>query len=491
MSDEGVDCLLKVLNADYISSEGMIALVSIIVMLLIPIAVLTFNKRQEGFPIDNRIVFNEIFMHKYFIALITPISITFLFPQIKLITAILTIILAIISMKVLTNTFKWLIDDKKGLEYFKQEARIEYLRKLRSNKEILSTWSAILSSDNVFSKTGLLEVYLDSERYVKNDDNCWSKDLFWRLLKDNYSKIQYDDIETYKRLVDKTLDYYLKRKIWQEKDGCNIDEMPPEALRQVSQVVLKDAVTSDNGTVKSYLYFDIVNDYLESLNDVQKELFLSIYLDDLFNCFIKNNIDYREKWHGKFFEKIEINNLNIDKPLSSSVFNSYYRNVISRYICRSDNPPDEIARSIDYLTQHVFKEIDPITWFRVISFIVWPYSYDEDLGKNAKNRIISWCQRSRNYGVFGRFDCSVFSTPQVDKKNKQKMIQEKVEADIKKEMEATYKLIVYIFKLSKKEYELYLETIIKLEKQYDNSSLEFERLESLKTIVERLIKLLK
>ena len=482
-------CFMETLESEWISQEGIIALMSIIVMLLIPIAVLTLNSKQNTFPIDNRIVFKEVFMYKYFIALIIPISISFLFPQIRLLSAIATIVLAIISMRVLYNTFKWLIDDKNGVEVSRQNARIDYLKSLRDESEIINTWSTIMNSNNQFNQTGLMDVFLDSSDYVNNTNKGWNKDIYWGLLRDNYQKFEYDDMKTYKKLIEKTLVYYSERDLCLEEKSVdrNMYKRPSETLRQISQLLLKEALASDASSIKAYLYFDTVERYVKSLSDKRQNLFMNAYLDDFIDGFIKNDVDYRDKWDGAFFDRVTIDSLNMHKHSSDTIMDSYYRNIIIKYVCRNENPSDDIGRRIDLLTQYVFKEVDPILWFQIITFIMWPHPYDEKAEKDARNRIINWCERNRNYGVFGRFDCSIISTPKSDKELRQITLKKEFAKKAKTEQEATLKLLIHFLGLSKFNCGLYIDVIKKLEKEFDKDKLKVEKLKRLRLILEKLI----
>ena len=483
---EFVNNLLRILEANCVSQEGLIGLLSIIVTLLIPISILTINTKQESFPLDNRIVFKKIFMYKNFIALIIPISFFLLFPKIKLIAFVLVMMLAILSIKVLVLTFNWLVGDKNGKELFKQKTRIEYLSEIKDEKEILNTWTTILQSENKFDNNGLLAIYLNHSKYMKNTKENWNEDSYWRLLRDNYNKIESNDIKDYKDLINKSLTYYSRIISYMDDKEHSVYERPPEALHQIAQIILEKTITSEPNSIEAYIYFDTVEKFIKSLSRKNQNAFLDIYLIDCFRSFVENDINFRDIWHGNFFNRIIIKDSNLDTKTSQVVMDSYYRSIIIKYVCRSTNPPDDIAKRIDYITQYIFKEINPITWFRIITFIMWPHPYNEDPKKDRENRIINWCKRDRNYGVFGRLDCSIFSIPETDKKTQQKILQEKITNDTKKEQVATYKTIVKFLNLSNFDCEPYLTIILKLKEKCKGNQLISERLNTLQLILGQL-----
>lgn len=486
---ELVDALLNVSEAKWASEAGIIALLATIVAVLIPVAILLIDPKQDKFPLDRSIIFRKIFLYKNFTALIIPVAITYVFPQIRLLSLIATIYLGIIGVMVLSKIFKWLSskDDEFGGETFKQKERIEYLRGLENESEILDAWSVILNSNyETINQHGLLDVFIDNSERIKNNGDNWNKEQFWGLLRNNFEKVRDDNIQTYRRLIRTTLSYYFNRDEWlkENKEKREINKRPPEALRQISQKLMNHAATCSTNSIEAYVYFDEVEEYLKTKDTTQIDVFMSAYMDDFFNCFIENDVDMREKWAGDFFKRITIIESNINKR--GAVLESYYRSILVRYVGRIDNPPNEIGNRLSNITERIFTEIDPIIWFRVITFIMWPYEYNEDEVKDAENKIRNWCNRSRNYGIFGRLDCSIFSIDDNGPEPREKQVKKHIEIEAKNQSDATYRILVRIFNFKNIDFSLYKRVIAKLEKQKDNDGIFNEKLDTIKKTFSRL-----
>lgn len=484
MMQESIDAILYVLEAKWASEAGIIALLTTIVAILIPVAILLIDPKQDKFPLDRSIVFRKIFLYKDFTALIIPVAISYVFPQIRLLSLLATIYLAILGMKVLSKIFKWLSskDDKFGDETFKQKERIGYLRSLKNESAILDAWSVILNSNyETINQHGLLDVFIDNSKQIKNVQNDWNKEQFWGLLRNNFEKVKDDNIQTYRRLIRTTISYYFSRDEWlkEAKEKREIRKRPPEALRQISQKLMNRAITSPTNSIEAYVYFDEVEKCLKTKDDVQIGVFMNAYMDDVIDCFLKSGTDdLREKWSGDFFKRITITESNLDKQ--GVVLESYYRSILVRYVGRIDNPSNDIGNRLSSITERIFTEIDPIIWFRVITFIMWPYEYDENKVKDAENKIRNWCNRSRNYGVFGRLDCSIFSIDDNKPESREEQVKEHIKAEAKNQSDATYKILVKVFNFKSLDFSLYKKAIAKLEKQGTNDDIFNEKLDIIK-----------
>ena len=484
-----IDAARCVLEAKWASEAGIIALLATIVALLIPVAILLIDPKQDKFPLDRSIVFRKIFLYKNFTALIIPIAISYVFPQIRLLSLVATIYLAILGIIVLSKIFKWLSsqDDKFGTETYKQKERIEYLRGLNGESEIINAWSVILNSDyETINQRGLLDVFIDNSKQIKNSQNDWNKEQFWGLLRNNFDKIRDDDIRVYKKLVRATVSYYFDRDEWlnENKEKREINKRPPEALRQISQKLMARAVTSPVNSIEAYVYFDEIESCLKTRNQEQVGTFMNAYMDDVINCFIKNDTDLREKWTGDFFKRTVITEANIDER--GIVLESYYRSILVRYIAEIDNPTNEIGNRLSNITEKIFIEIDPIIWFRVITFIMWPHEYDEDDIVNAENKIKGWCNRARNYGVFGRLDYAIFSVDEDKNEPREEQAKKHIIAEARSQSDATYKLLVKIFGFKNLDFSLYKRAIAKLEKQKNDNEIFKVRLDTIKKTLSQL-----
>ena len=486
---ELIDTILNVLEAKWASEAGIIALLATIVAILIPVAILLIDPRQDKFPLDRNIIFRKIFLYKDFTALIIPVAISYIFPQVRLVSLFATVYLAILGVLVLSKIFKWLSskDDKFGAETFKQKERIEYLRNLKNESEILDAWSVILNSNyESINQHGLLDVFIDNSKQIKNNQNSWNKEQFWGLLRNNFDKIKDDDIKTYKRLIKTTMSYYFDRDEWLEKDKekREINKRPPESLRQISQKLMARAITSPTNSIEAYIYFDEVETCLKAKSQKQVDAFMNAYMDDVIDCFINNDTDLREKWSGNFFKRTTITETNADER--SAVLESYYRSILVKYVSRIDNPSNEIGNRLSNITEKIFVEVDPIIWFRVITFIMWPHKHDEDNIKDTENKINNWCNRARNYGVFGRLDCSIFSINDDNVKSREDQVRKHIETESRNQSDATYKLLTKIFNFSNLDFSLCEKAILRIKKQEKNNEAFKERLEIIEKTLTQL-----
>ena len=487
---EFVNVTLTVLAAEWASETGIIALLATTVAILIPVAILLIDPKQDKFPLDRSIVFRKIFLYKNFTALIIPVAISYIFPQMRLMSLGATIYLAILGIVVLSKIFKWLSskDDEFGGETFRQRERIEYLKELEGEPEIIDAWSVILNSNYAsFNQHGLLNVFVDASKRIKNNQSGWCKEQFWGLLRNNFDKIRDEDIDTYRKLVRTTLSYYLDRDEWlkADKEKRELNKRPPEALRQISRKLMIRAITGSTNSIEAYVYFDEVEKYLKSKNTESIDTFLSAYVDDVIDCFIKNDTDIQEKWSGDFFERIKITNANITEH--GAILKAYYRSILLRYVGgRADNPANEVGARISNITERMFPEIDPIIWFRVITFIMWSHEYDEDKNKDAENKVKGWCERHRNYGVFGRLDCAIFSINEEKEELREIQIRKHIETEARNQANATYELLAKIFNLKDLDFSLYQKAIRRLEKDKNNNIDYLKKLNTLKTTLKQL-----
>ena len=116
---------------------------------------------------------------------------------------------------------------------------------------------------------------------------------------------------------------------------------------------------------------------------------------------------------------------------------------------------------------------------------MWPHKYDENKTKDAENKIRNWCNRSRNYGIFGRLDCSVIS---IDNKSgsRKEQIKEHIEIEAKNQSSVTYRILARIFNFKNLDFQLYDRVIMKLKKEGNNEIVFDERLDIIKRILSQL-----
>ena len=117
---------------------------------------------------------------------------------------------------------------------------------------------------------------------------------------------------------------------------------------------------------------------------------------------------------------------------------------------------------------------------------MWPHEYNEDEVKDAENKIRNWCNRSRNYGIFGRLDCSIFSIDDNGPEPREKQVKKHIETEAKNQSDATYRILVRIFNFKNIDFSLYERVIVKLEKQKDNDGIFNEKLDTIKKTLSRL-----
>ena len=489
--DKVVNLIVNIISAEWISEAGLIASMATIVAILIPVAIILIDPKNDKFPLDRNIIFRKIFLYKSFIALIIPITISYLFPQIRLLSAIATIYLSALAMIVLVKMFKWLSskETSSDTESFKQKIRIEYLNELDNEKEIIDAWSTILNSNyDRINQIGLLDAYLNDGEKIKNGDNNWNAEIYWNLLDKNFEKIKDSNIDTYKRLVKKTISYYTDCDVWKKnKDKDDLKERPPEALRQISIKLLRKAATSENYSIESFVYFNTINEYLKDKNEREVAAFFDSYSYDLFDCFLKNDVNYYDKWSGEFFKRLIITSNNYSQLIPSIVFDAYLRTILLEQVRKIDNPPNDLADRMSKITERLFTEIDPIIWFRVWTFLLWPYEKKKNADSDAKSRILNWCNRPRNYGVFGRVDSAVFSVSANSKKKKKQLIEEHFLRESEKQSDATYSLLVNINNFDSLNIRKYLDIICDLKKKKRNNPEINEKLEILELTLSQLL----
>ena len=479
---EVVNLLKELLEAKFLSEAGIMALMATIVAVLIPIAILVIEPKQGKFPLDRNIIFKKIFMYRDFIALIIPISISYLFPHIRLISAIATIYLAIVGMVVFTKIARWLSskDDAFGGETEKQKLRIQFLNELNDENEIIDAWATILNSDyGNMNQNGLLDAFLYTSKKIKNGHNGWNGERYWGLLRRNFEKVKEEDIDVTRKLIKATLTYYQKRG----KDGTS---RRPEALRQISIMLMTKAATSNDNSIDSYIYFNEVECFLRNIKEEELSSFLEIYLYDLFSCFLEKDVNVYDKWRGEFFDRLVVTEENIHEAVPSIVLDVYLRAVLIKYVGRPDNPPNEIGSRLSEVTEQIFKRIDPIIWFRAITFLIWPHEHSENREINARNRVAGWCERTRNYGLFGRLDSSVFVLSDGSAADRRTQIREHIKNEANILAENTYLLLSKIFNTKDLDYDLYGSVIKNLKRAHKDDSDYIEKLEILESTLERL-----
>lgn len=385
------------------SESAIIAFLAIIVALLMPMVFFIIGNKDELYSFDKKIILNRIFLYKPLIIFLLNFSLLLILKNILFIAVIFSIPLFVLAYIILFRSYKWLSSNESATNKltYRQQHRVDYLKKIKTNSEIVEVWNIIFFDEKLLEKNqeGFIEAYIDTlnryrtELLNNNQNNRHIYSYLLSMLNQNIDKINFSDINNYELLLNNSIkNYYSNRK--------GILQLYNRLEQELFLSLLKYALRGENHLV--YLFFENINNYSKQ-PDVNPKDFIPVFYKDLFYLLEKEeNIYYDELWHIDFLKSIIITKESYQGETIENLF-LRYREYLIRKINTRHNLSKPEKDCIENITSNLLPNIDPIFWFDILTFVLWAFGVNDDSESPTHARIINWCSTKRNYGNMGRF----------------------------------------------------------------------------------------
>lgn len=227
--------------------------------------------------------------------------------------------------------------------------------------------------------------------------------LIWQFVR-NLNKINFYALEDYKKLIKFSLGFFAEYHDSHDEQKA----YKPIHAKKTLFIALLDMATSTNDTdygIFKDVLFNEVDGAIKAgkFDDNDIAWFL---IHEIADRSINGRLRFSEIWNDhELFQrwKIEPNEANnLDKG-RRSVLMVYGDIVLNRLYEPSLTNKEAIL--MDDMTQCIFPDIDPITWFVMCSFFFAPCIEHDDAAW-VKTHIETWCNFDRKYGLFGRMSRS-------------------------------------------------------------------------------------
>jgi len=401
------------------------------------------NRERKGSFLDLHVALDYVWRFKYSVVLLLLVEIVPFFMGVNNIwlqVFFFTIwIVALVGLiRILFRLYEWVKGDKNN-------SRIKYLSDFPKSKRDkivswLDLWSTDTNLDNRFNEKDFFIPFSEEiDSLIKSEDKD-DLNLLSKLLEGYLSNIEKRNktfLIVFPEFFPKVLEWHFilwkkqysefsKEKTERPYSNHHLFETD-HVIDQIIKFVTKEALIGDNA--HPFSYFKALEVHIEMYQNVTiegKEHIYS-YLDqmpiyeDCFNMIPLSQNSY-EIW-GHYFPddwKIKISNLEKNK-----ISNIWYSRFLDWSQSRIHNNKTEWDKEMEELSKELFTSVDPITWAKIYTFVIRPWS---------NSRIKSVIEKRVNFGYAGRF---ISSWGDDDESNFSKIYEV--------ELETTFDLAMYLF----------------------------------------------
>lgn len=382
---------------DHIVVEGLLGLTACLFGLLVPVAILLIenngNKRDKSFTWDKMVLFSKVvninFVVLGFFFLTIPLifwseSTIRIFKILWFCLYFSGFVLVSISLK---QCYEWIISKNKDNKNFRTKKREEFIKDL-ANKDFdlkIEVWGLIWKSED--ERIGLNDQYLFSE-YIKQ----------YFTLTNNKNRISF-------------LELYFGKKFSLTYE--NNQEIKNLLYEEIIRVYFEDDKNQDFYLFKNKL-LSIFNAYLKEYLDDQGPYFYGLkeWLDkllkdlgDKYDEFLNQNglsllgivRKKVENYDVYELEKILPDSLIYDKVTSDKqmVITRLYFKWLDESNALNFKKSAKEKLFAQSLLEFMFLKMEPITFFRIISFSIFIKDYSSD-EKNLENAISRYAHEPNN-----------------------------------------------------------------------------------------------
>jgi len=461
--------------------------------ILIPISIAIFSGEREYIELDRNVILDEIFRPKLFLAVLGLIFLPILFWHIselefKIIELFLWIIGISLMIIILKNSYFWI----KGNRY---NYRINYLSNLKNDKDLAESMRSVWQKGGMDIKN---EIDFSKIFSLKIDQNIKvNSKLTSELLKD------FNNFKNYRSLVSLVVTEELFPKmlkwhfeIWQKKyelsgkkDKLGEQGNYSEISRILNDIFNNIEERSLNERV-AYSFFEHFKKHAEHYKEklVESDKLRHYYIENLFNIFcrvffenVKKSPENHDIWKHYFPKEWKITKNNLEKKeniISEILLKKFFRWAQVRII----EAKEEFDWDLDDMSRNLFPEVEPISWARILIFILSPY---------GNNKIKSIIERLWTFGFIGRI--GIYSRDIANSKEEsEKKMDEAMQLTEDVGMKNTFELAYLLFKkeFSKDNLEKYIKSLKELKPKYrEDPEKEKKRLKLLYTF-ERMLEFL-
>lgn len=401
-----------------IPSEVLIAIPQIVLALIITLAFFVIGETKDDL-IDREIVIKKILLAQQLfpIIIIGSLSLFLINCDLRILPFIYNVTLIVYTLVILRNFFCWfsIKSEVNNTLNYRQQMRIQFYSHQKSDQDYLRTWDIVLSDKDLKHKNqiGLVDAFILAVSNIKNQENLHYNcdQLIWQLVR-NLDKLNFYALEDYKKLIKFSLGFFVEYHNSHDEEKV----YKPIHAKKTLFIALFDIATSADDTnygIFEDALFNETNDAIKDkkIDDSDIAWFL---IQEIANRSFGGQLRFSEVWNNhELFRRWEINpseasNLNKEQKSALMVYGDI---VLNRLYAPSLT--NEEAILMDDMTQCIFPNVDPITWFIMCSFFFAPCEESND-SEWVKAHVETWYNWNRKYGLFGRMSRS-FSVSRHDK----------------------------------------------------------------------------
>lgn len=398
ISWRGVDAWL----GEYLSLNALTAMAALMVAILIPVAIFMIdNKNESGFAWDKAVILSKILKAPNILiaALLLTLPLVFWNIDLPLKPLILGVFVTgvFILITSLVRAYIWLkVTENKPLETYRTKKRLEYLKTLKhSDKEAI--WSMTWSDNQgraLIDDKRLVPYFIQHLSELQRDGRDGATLL--REFMGYIDKIHLADPDVFQDLICFSMEWASNLA----KENKN-DQVNPVRFRTTTRYLFFDlAKRAFNDEVLSYLFFETVDDYIESDSAASELRFVRHFATNFFDI-LENSEDWTIVWES-FPDKwkITIDKIRKDEnEVISQWLKAYLKWITTRnlYIGES-NTYDVFAESV---TENLLPNVEPLLWSDLIVLHWSPYGVKENEDSD-KAQIRNFIERKKSFGIVGR-----------------------------------------------------------------------------------------
>ncbi|MCO5510969.1 hypothetical protein [Enterococcus hirae] len=375
----------------------MIAVSASILALLIPLAILLIenngNVRDNSFIWDKMVVLTQVIDVKKTARGLIFITIPLVFWNIETIRSILLLVYCIgfYNMCILLkNSYYWIVSKYEDKEYYRNKKRFAYLDNLNNNQTTFDTWKLIWETDS--QRMGLDEVKL-IEKFFSCYHEFEKKDelLYLYFSNLNIDKENHDIISSF---------FYSEfARILEDMKNGNYRESSLAMMLQISYIEYMKQCYDNPYLV--YSFIEGFNVFFGKSDKKILEIFFTNNMGTNMIEIIKNSkimdnnfIKVRDYLPKSFkYEETELSKKEIILEIFSKWLSTIYK----------DSSSDIFVNN---LFEVMFRKADPITFFRLIDFVLFvvnsSYGYNDIFSNKAKNILIEYSLEKNKFLTIGR-----------------------------------------------------------------------------------------
>ncbi|MGB8656313.1 MAG: hypothetical protein WCE90_00840 [Candidatus Zixiibacteriota bacterium] len=354
--------------------------------------------------------------------------------------------------------------------------RRSYLKDLGNRTDLETVWRSVweTKSINLQNEKEFFQIFATTIDHYLNDNKDNLRTVS-KLLSDfsnfmNNRSMMF--LVTQKEVFPKILEWHFK--IWQKEQLYLIEDEKQEiwSIYEEINILLNSIFLTierkclERGGIESFSFLKQLKNNIENHKTDYVEIrgenrfYIGCLLDEFYQTFfdsIPDSSDGHIMWAHHFPEEWKITKRNIENGTLSGISLS---NFIEWAQERIAEPEGQFDKKMDNATKYLFPEVDPITWAKILMFVISPY---------GESRIQSLIERNWNFGIFGRIKSHYVGSSKENVSQDESKMWETLKSETEVELKNTFDLAFFLFneEFSKEKIEEYVKELNELKYEKD------------------------